>query len=579
MSGRIGLDGIVDTGGRSRRRTRRGAGLAVIAVVLAFLATACPSNEPNTQTSSSALGSGLEADETPTPGGKLVMAVTAETNGWNPATSQWADAGNFVGSSVLEPLTTFDADGNYLMWLAESVEPTTPGDLTRWTIKIKPGITFHDGSPLDAEVVKANLDVYRGTYYTDTTTLSSIALKSLFSDVVVKDPLTVEVILTTPWSAFPADLGGPSGYMMARSMIDSPNKGVNKPVGTGPFVFESWEPDKSFLANKNPNYWRKDDQGRPLPRLDAVEFKPIVDAKQRVAALQTGDIDMLLTTRAEDVSDLKDEYTVVKDYNSEKTIVMLNTAEDPTKAKNPFKNVHARRALALGTNRAAIQQLIGGAEEIEESTVPQVASSRWAMDESTTGYYAYDPAKAREEIEVYKRETGYTDFTFTFSGLASLEDQRIMQALQQQWAELGITAEIETIEQQAYIGQITLGGYQAAYFRNFGYIDPDSNYVFLHSSTAKGLGTLSINFYQYGNADNDKALDAARETDDFQQRKQYYETSSRNINDAAINLWLFNTPYAIIADPQVRGLNQARTQGFGNFLPKPWFWETLWRKR
>ncbi len=549
--------------------------LAALAAVLAVgvVASACSTSDQASTTTST------PGDGTPTPGGKLVMAVTAETNGWNPGLAQWADAGNFVGGAILEPLVTFDNQGNYVNWLADSVEPSTPGDFTKWTIQVKPGITFHDGAALNAEAVKTSLDVYRGTHYTDATTLSSIVLKDYYRDVQVKGPMTVEVTLSKPWAAFPANLAGPSGYIMAPSMVDSPDKGVSKPVGTGPFVFDSWVPDASFKAHKNPSYWKKDEQGNPLPYLESVEFKPIADAKQRLAALQTGDIDLLLTTRAEDAAESKSDYTVVKDYNGEKTIVMLNTAEDPSKSKNPFKNVHARRALAYATNREAIQQLVGGGEQVNFSSAPQLSTSKWAMDESNTGYYPYDPNKAKEEIDLYKQETGYPDFTFKFSGLANIEDQQVMQALQQQWSELGIDAEIETVEQQAYIGQATLGGFQAAYFRNFAYLDPDSNYVFLHSSTAKGLGQLSINFYQYKDAANDKALDTGAQSGDFATRKQAYEDSTRNINEAALNVWLFNTPYALIAQPNVRGLGPASQQGFGNFLPKPWFWPGIWKQR
>jgi len=569
-------DGDVGTTHRRRRRRRTALAGAALVATVGLLGSACSKSS----TSDSASTATTTPNEgTPTPGGKLVMAVTAETNGWNPGLAQWADAGNFVGGSVLEPLVTFDNQGNYVPWLAESVEPTTPNDFTTWTIKVRPGITFHDGKPLDAEAVKISLDVYRGTHYTDATTLSSIVLKDAYKDVQVKDPMTVQVTLARPWSAFPANLAGPSGYIMAPSMVDSADKGVSKPVGTGPFVFDTWVPDSRFRAKKNPTYWKKDAAGNPQPYLDEVEFKPLADNKQRLAALETGDVDMILTTQASDASEAKSKYNVVTDYNGEKTMVMLNTAEDPAKSKNPFKNVHARRALAYATNRQAIQQLVGGGEDVAFSSAPQLSTSKWAMDESKTGYYPYDPAKAKQEIETYKQETGYNDFTFKFSGLANIEDQQVMQALQQQWSEVGIKADIEVVEQQAYIGQVTLGGFQAAYFRNFAYIDPDSNYVFLHSSTAKGLGKLSINFYQYSNADNDKALDTGASSGDFATRKAAYEQSTRNINEAALNIWLFNTPYALIAQPNVKGLGPAQQNGFGNFLPKPWFWPGVWKQR
>src|SRR5690349_9975349 len=77
----------------------------------------------------------LEPNDPPKDGGKVVMAVTGETNGWNPALNQWADAGGFVGSSVLEPLMVFDAQGVVQPWLAQSIEPKTPGQFDTWIIK------------------------------------------------------------------------------------------------------------------------------------------------------------------------------------------------------------------------------------------------------------------------------------------------------------------------------------------------------------------------------------------------------------------------------------------------------------
>src|SRR4029079_18239914 len=114
-----------------------------------------------------------------------------------------------------------------------------------------------------------------------------------------------------------------------------PDQGKSHPIGTGPYVFDSWVPDSSFKAKKNPNYWHKGPNGEQEPHVDELEFRVATDSHARVQALRSGDIDMLLTTRAQDAADLQNDYTVVTDLNSEKTFVMLNVLEDPSKTINP----------------------------------------------------------------------------------------------------------------------------------------------------------------------------------------------------------------------------------------------------
>jgi ABC-type transport system substrate-binding protein len=552
--------------------------VAAVAAVSSLLAASCSrqGTEPTGGGDSAATVANrpqdenpLEQNDPPQDGGKLVMAVTAETNGWNPALDQWADAGNFVGGSVLEPLLTFDGDGNVQPWLADSVEPKTPGDFTTWIIKIHPGITMHNGEVLDGSLVKKNLDQARGD-----AALGSIALKGLYTDVKAIDASTVEVDLSRPWAEYRSSLAGSTGYMMAAAMIDAPSGGADHPIGTGPFVFDSWTRDESFVAKKNPHYWR---QGEP--HLDEVEFRPIPDAQQRTRALEAGNVDMILTTRAADIDETKDDFNVIKDYNSEKTFVILNEAGDDSKGVNPFKNVHARKALQYATDRQAVAAAISGNQTLNSSTSPFLAGTKWEIPEDQTGYPAYDLQKAKDEVAAYEKDTNGQPFSFKFTGLANLDDQQLQQILVEQWKKAGIDASIDTREQTSFITQLVLGGYQAAYFRNYSYIEPDADYVFWDSTQAKGLGVLSINFQQMKNDKIDAALDDSRSTDDVAKRRADYLTVTQQLNDEAVNLWLFNTPYAIIADKHVRGLNDLRQRGFGNISPHPWLWGNIWKQQ
>lgn len=511
----------------------------------------------------------LEPDEPVQKGGKLTIGVMAESSGWNTHRALWADAGNFVGSSMLETLAVFDANGDVKPWLLDAFAPAVEGEYDRWILTVHPGISFHDGTPLNAEAVATNLNDAR------TKSLAAVATGYMFESIEATGPLTVEVRLTQPWASFPSYLANTSGYMMATSMIEAEDGKNDHPIGTGPYQFVNWEPDRSLKVRRFDGYWKGE------PNLAEIEFRTIVDNKSRVNGLESGELDMIFTTRAGDIQALiEKDFTVVGDFNSEKAIVMLNTIDDPEKpGANPFTNIHARRALAYATNPAEIRETVGEGLQLKTSTQVQVEGSRWGMDPAQTGALGYDPVKAQEEVAAYERDTGRTGITFSFNGLSSTDDQQVQQLLKQQWSQVGITAEINTLEQAAYITQQASGLFQAAFFRNYAYPDPDSDYYFFSSLTAKGVRSLSVNFHQFRDPEIDKVLDEARRTTDVSVRKERYETLTRRVNEGVIDIWLFNTPYALVADADVRGLNPARVQPFGNFLSKQWLWVSIWTKQ
>lgn len=582
--------------GNDLRTSQPGHAMIAVLVAMLVLAAACGGTNDKaadtTDPNVTATDTGISNEGSPQTGGKVIFAVTAETNGWNPALAQWADAGEFVGSSFLEPLFVYDSDQNLVPWLAESSsfnELSESGNLnevaTRWTIKIRQGVKFHDGTEMTAKAVVDGilLAIREG--------LSSVALNHLVERIDVLDDYTFRVITTEPWSAFLNVLAGPVGFVMAPSMLAKPDKGQTSPVGTGAFRFESWKQGESVKVRAFEDYWggpcalpNPEDSvkrlcgevGVPLgqrngPYLDAMEFRPIEDPQQRANALASGDVNMIMSTRAVDAATLKNRFQVVKDYNSEKTFVMLSTS------KPPFNNIHARKALAHATDRAAIVDHVAAGEEVKSDTSPFSETSRWGgVPPDQTGYPAYDPQKAKEEIEAYKAQTGETALRFKLIGLPPLEELNLMQKLQEMWRQVGIEAQLETIEQTAYIVKLTQGDFQAAMFRNYAYPDPDSQYVFWAEETAKG--GIIINFSQYYSEITENALRFGRVETDRTKRREAYQKLSRDRNEAVIDVWLYDTPYSLIAEQNIRGLNWFRVLPWGNFMPKPYI-TGLWISR
>ncbi len=240
---------------RTDRPQRHRSGIITIAVVTTFLLVAGACSKSNSSSDAGKNNGAVQAQEaalqsegTPQSGGTVVMAVTAETNGWNPALAQWADAGNFVGSTFLEPLFVYNSNGDLVPWLAESATPDE--DIAQnWTVKIRKGIMFQDGTEMKAPALKRSIElaIFEG--------LSSVALGKLLKEIVVVDDYTIDVRLNVRWAQFPNVLAGQIGLAMSESMLDQPDKGMTDPIGTGPYKFESWTPDKSVKVKKFDGYW------------------------------------------------------------------------------------------------------------------------------------------------------------------------------------------------------------------------------------------------------------------------------------------------------------------------------------
>lgn len=532
--------------------------LTAVALGLALLlAAACGGSGGGGSTS------GTIGDEgTPIDGGSLILALPSAATGWNPHDSQWAQPASFVGSSVLEPLATIDANLDAVPWLATSFTPNSTYD--KWTIVLRDGVTFQNGERFDAAAVALNIN--------DATTaaLSSQAVKGLITAATAVDALTVEVTMSQPWAAFPSSfLNGQSAMMMAPAMLTSPGRGNDHPIGTGPFTFASWDSATVFKTTKNPTYWQ---QG--LPHLNQLEFHVLADSTSQSNALQTGDVNMVFTASAEEANALESTYTVLKDWESEPGMIITQTLADVGGTTNPLSNKNARMALAYATDRQTLAAAVG--EGVQTPSSPFPPTSKWGLPEDQNGYVSFDVDKAKQFVEAYRADTGASSLKFTLSATADIDTQKVAQLVQSQWKDAGIDASIEQLEPTAFISKVVQGNYEAAFFNIYSSPDPDQNYYFWSESTAKGVGQISINFTELTNPQMQASLQTGRQSPDFDTRKKAYDdVVVDQINANAVNIWTYSTPYSLIASPKVHGLKEASEVPFGNFQPKTWL-ANLW---
>ncbi|HLG91508.1 MAG TPA: ABC transporter substrate-binding protein [Acidimicrobiales bacterium] len=517
-------------------------------------------------TSSSSLpgenASGI-SNATPKPGGSLNVGVESEVNGFNPQSARFDPGGILYARTVFDPLAAYDLNGNVQPYLAQSI--THNADYTQWTVTLRSGIKFHDGTALDANALKMNLDGLISS------PLTGPALSNVKS-TALSGPLSVTLSMYEPWVPFPVYLTGQLGFVAAPSMLNNPS-GTNQPVGTGPFVFKEWVPNDHFTATKNPNYWRPG-----LPYLDQITFHPIPENSSRDNALLSGTMDLIHSSDPDTLVATRSRpgFAVITDANNtvgqpDMDFVMLNCAVAPT------SNLKVRRALAYATNQQAlINALADGL--LQPSTGPFPPGNIY---HDTTGYPSYDPAQARQLVQQAERELG-GPISFELGTTNSSKSLQSIQLLQGMWQDVGIKTTLRQFEQTQFIANALVGHYQAYTWRQFAAPDPDINYVWWSISNAKPVGTSALNFARNKDQQVQAALDTGRTHTDQAVRIQAYKTVACRFGADCPYIWNDKTMWTVAARRGVENFNAGTTPSGVRLLPMTggMFWLTqIWLSR
>lgn len=487
-------------------------------------------------------GSGDDAAGTPVAGGTVNYGLEAETTGgWCLPEAQLAISGIQVARAIYDTLTAPDENADYQPYLAKTV---TPNDtFTEWTIALRDGITFHDGSPLDATVVKNNIDAWRGAYPARSPLLFAFVYKPITA-VDVVDPATVKVTVDTPWPAFPAYLfnDGRSG-IIAQAQLDDPATCDRNLIGTGPFKLQEWKQGDHLTAVKNTSYWQKDADGTQLPYLDEITFRPVVDPSARVNALLSGELNAIHESAAEPIDRMRQDaeadkisLTSTTDY-TEVAYELFNTA------KPPFDNADARMAVIYAINRDQIN-------EVSNLGLTKMASGPFAPGEigylEDTGYPSFDLDKSKEHLDAYTAATGQ-DLEFTLVGTPDPGTVRLLQFLQEQLKAAGITANIRNVEQAVLIDTALGDDWNMLDWRNHPGGNPDGQYIWWK-------GGSPVNFNKFNDPEMDALLDAGRAEPDKEKAAGIYEDINKRFATQGYNLWLQWVEWSVGTATDVHGI-------------------------
>lgn len=479
----------------------------------------------------------------PVVGGEVTMLLEAETNTWDIPGANCAVSCITVMRQVAEPLFIEDEDGVPQPYLLSSAESNS--DFTEWTLTMRDGITFHDGTPADGAAVKTNIEAMKAG------PLQGQVLADLTS-VELVDPMTVKVVFSAPTSNFPAFMAERTGYLLAPAFWADPNLRATQPIGTGPFQWESWVPDQELVLVKNENYWRTDDEGRELPFLDRITFRPIPDSATRRATMESGDADINHDTFAENrefwTTDWEGEL-MPDPANVETTYLLINNATAP------FDNVDARRAIALCTDR----------EEYVAFRSPGNTIANGPFAEGTggyledTGFPEFDPEAGRALAE----EIGLT--TVEYGTTNDRSNQITAELFADMWnRNCGIEVTIDIFDQSELITRALTGDFQMFLWRNHSEVSVGNEFVWWHSRHASGL---ALNFGRFQDPDIDAALEGIRATDDRAEQDALAQEINRAFGENVYNLWLTYTQWSMPYRTGVNGVGKVSLPDGGYATP------------
>src|ERR1700704_4462903 len=442
--------------------------------------------------------------------------------------------GRIVFAAFCDKLFDIDEKLNIVPQLALSHE--TSADGKEMTIKLRPGGKFHDGEPLDAEAAKFSLERHL--------TLQGSFRKpelATVDHVEVVDPLTVKLVLKTPFSPLIAQLTDRAGMMVSpKAAKEAGEKLGLHPVCAGPYKFVERVQQDRIVFDKFADYWNKDNVF-----IDRVVFLPIVDATVRLSHLKSGGLDLIERVLATDIKDVRADSRLKLSTALELGYFGLTLNVNNDKNKGPLsQSEKVRQALDLSIDREAINQVVFNGEF--------TPGNQWVSPEHPYYQKAFpiqkrDVAKAKALL----KEAGVgPPVSVDFMVTKGAETEAVAQVIQSMAAEAGIDLKIRLIEFATSFKQAQAGEFQAFLIGWSGRIDPDGNsYVFMHTKAPQNDGG-------YSNPEADKAMEDARLITDPAQRKTIYEKLTEIVLNDVPLIYLYHRKLLIEHTTKLEGYQQ-----------------------
>ena len=461
-------------------------------------------------------------------GGVLNFGVENDFAGFDvmKSGSRLAINGAIANNTIQEPLFRLDRKGSPIPVLGLMAKADEGGK--DWTVTLRRGVVFHDGSPFDADAVVVHYqrllnpeNKYRGRG----DILPIQAVEKI-------DTYTVRFSLEHSWLPFLSVISDTRGLGATIPSPKSVAAGTQDraPVGTGPFMFKEWQSGDRFVVVKNPGYW---DRGKPC--LDGVVFRPMPDHQTRFASLISGETDLIWMDRGSIIEKARADNTlqVFQDEDNGGEIFILNTA------KPPLDDIRVRRALAYAHSQDLQVKMVynDSIPVVRHPFGPDVVCN-------DTGYLEFDPAKSGPLLSECGKPV-------EIECLHSNSDRGrdIGQLTQKLFKDVGIGVNPVGLDFGPVVKKVITGDYQLSTWRISSRPDlGPSLFAMFHSKSKR-------NFSHYSTPELDKLLEAQRLETDPTKRNDLLCRIVRQVNQDAPILYRGGMRYHVIAGKRVRGIS------------------------
>lgn len=449
--------------------------------------------------------------------GTLTVALDANPTTTDPYDTQ--DNLSFtIEKTMYQGLLGFDAQMHMIPVLAQSY--TVNKAATQITFVLRQGVKFSDGTPFDANAVKANLDFVTNPQ----NKLKRYSLFSMIQDVKVLDPYKVQVDLKYPFGAIAANFAHPAAMMISPQAIQKYGLQVSQhPAGTGPYVFDHWQDGNDLLVKQNSSYWGQS------TNVKQIDFKFVKDSATRNAMLQTGQAQFVYPVSTDQYSQLQNQSGISVQQGSS---IIVNYLAMNTTAK-PFNDVRVRQAINYAISKQAYIKVAQNG--YSEPAYSAIAPNVWGYAKQPL--YHQDIAKAKQLLAA----AGYPNgFTVTLVSNNSSERVKWDQVVQQELAQVGIIVNVQPMDGATLSSSVFVPQSQSKMQIYLGEWSPstgDADWGLRPLLTQKDFPPVGYNIGYYSDPIVETAIQGGLQTADASTRMQDYATAQAQIYKDAP--WVF----------------------------------------
>jgi peptide/nickel transport system substrate-binding protein len=461
----------------------------------------------------------------------------------------------YISRQVLDGLVTEDEDGSIKPWLATEWEVSDDG-LT-YTFTLKDGVQFTDGTPLDADAVAYNFDYWENDGGNST---AKVSMDPYYKSAKAIDATHLAITLTKPYPPFLTLIT--QGYFGIQSptalKTRSQKENCEQPIGSGAFTVQEWKHGEEVILAKNPDYtsWPATAKHEGPALVDKVEWKFVSDGVARYASLTTGQSDVIYDVPTVNWKDAQSRFDTTLYITPGKPVsIYLNTQ------KGIFTDKLVRQAFAYGADReAAVETGFHGVIPYEGN--PSVSQATPDYNEEAAKAYAYDPDKSAELLDqagwTERNADGYrtkdgkelsVNFVYPAGSVFNSEGASVLQALQEQWKQVGFDVKLTAATQaETFAGKFS--GPDAYDAQPWYWTSPSPAILWIvwRPTTPDNPNYSNSSFYN--NEELSQVIQQANSELDPEKAAELYRQAQQIIQDeaAAVGLYTQNTTFAVAKD-------------------------------